>query len=75
LIAGNPTFFMNASFFGKRALVEDDAFENFVRTMSREGAARAQSEDYRAAATIDLEHDRADLDKKTDHAAAGALGK
>lgn len=64
LIAGNPTFFMNASFFGKRALVEDDAFENFVRTMSREGAARAQSEDYRAAATIDLEHDRADLDKK-----------
>ncbi len=64
LIAGNPAFFMNASFFGKRALVEDDAFENFVRTMSREGAARAQAEDYRAAATIDLEHDRADLDKK-----------
>jgi hypothetical protein len=24
----------------KRAFVENDAFENFVRTMSREGAAR-----------------------------------
>jgi len=63
-IAGNPGFFMNASFFGKRDLVEDAAFENFVRTMSRKGAAHAQCEDYRAAATIDLEHDRADLDKK-----------
>lgn len=64
LIAGNPKFFMAASFFGKRNVVEDAAFDNFVRTMSREGAAHAQSEDYRAAATIDLEHDRADLDKK-----------
>jgi len=64
LIAGNPQFFMTASFFGKRNLVEDAAFDNFVRTMSRKGAAHAQSEDYRAASTIDLEHDRADLDKK-----------
>lgn len=64
LIAGNPEFFMLSSFFGKRDLVEDAAFANFVRTMSREGAAHAQSEDYRAAASIDLEHDRADLDRK-----------
>jgi len=63
-IAGNPAFYMNASFFGKRDLVEDAAFENFVRTMSRKGAAHAQCEDYRAAASIDLEDDRADLDKK-----------
>lgn len=64
MIAANPGFFMNASFFGKRELIEDAAFENFVRTMSREGAARAQCEDYRAAASIDLEHDRADLADK-----------
>ena len=64
MIKGNPEFFMNASFFGQRQLVEDAAFENFVRTMSREGAAHAQCEDYRAAASIDLEHDRADLDQK-----------
>lgn len=63
-IADNPAFYMNASFFGKRDKVEDAAFENFVRTMSRKGAAHAQSEDYRAAASIDLDHDRADLDKR-----------
>ncbi len=64
MIAADPEFFMNASFFGKRSLVEDEAFENFVRTMSRDGAASAQCEDYRAAASIDLEHDRADLENK-----------
>ena len=60
----NPRFFMKMAFFGKPEMVEPKAFEHFVRTMSREGAARAQCEDYRAAATIDLEHDRADLDRK-----------
>jgi len=64
LIAGNPAFFMASSFFGKRDAVEDAAFDNFVRTMSRKGAAPAQSEDYRAASTIDLEHDRADRNRK-----------
>jgi len=64
MVADNPEFFMNASMFGKRDLVEDDAFANFVRTMASEGAASAQSEDYRAAASIDLDHDRADLDHK-----------
>jgi len=64
MIADNPEFFMNASLFGQRDKVEDAAFENFVRTMSRKGAAHAQCEDYRAAASIDLEQDRADLNKK-----------
>jgi haloacetate dehalogenase len=64
LIEDNPEFYMNSSLFGKRDLVGDAAFKNLVRTMSRKGAAHAQSEDYRAAATIDLEHDRADLEKK-----------
>jgi len=63
-VSDNPEFYMNSSLFGKRDLVGDAAFKNFVRTMSRKGAAHAQSEDYRAAATIDLEHDRADRDQK-----------
>ena len=45
-------------------MVEKRAFDHFVRTMKRDGSAHAQCEDYRAASTIDLEHDRADLDKK-----------
>jgi haloacetate dehalogenase len=45
-------------------MIEQEAFDNFLRTMRREGSAHAQCEDYRAAATIDLEHDRADFDKK-----------
>jgi haloacetate dehalogenase len=57
-------FFMNIAFFGRREMIEQEAFDNFLRTMRREGSAHAQCEDYRAAATIDLEHDRADFDKK-----------
>jgi haloacetate dehalogenase len=59
-ISGNPRFFIDAGMFDARGMVEEAAFENFVRTMSREGAAHAQAEDYRAAASIDLEHDRGD---------------
>lgn len=58
-------FFMNMGFFGRRKeMIEQKAFDNFMRTLQREGSVHAQCEDYRAAATIDLEHDRADLDKK-----------
>ncbi|HEV8690788.1 MAG TPA: alpha/beta hydrolase, partial [Ideonella sp.] len=40
--------------FDARALAE------YTRCLSQPGAAHALCEDYRAAATIDLEHDRAD---------------
>jgi haloacetate dehalogenase len=36
------------------------ALEEYTRCLSQPGAAHALCEDYRAAATIDLEHDRAD---------------
>jgi haloacetate dehalogenase len=42
--------------FDSRALAE------YERCLSQPGAAHALCEDYRAAATIDLEHDRADRD-------------
>jgi len=64
MVAANPEFYMTVSFFGQRDKVEDAAFANFVRTMSRKNAAHAQCEDYRAGASIDLEIDKADLDKK-----------
>ena len=57
--------------YSKRAMAQDQVdvmthlgFDHFLRTMRREGSAHAQCEDYRAASTIDLEHDKADLDKK-----------
>jgi haloacetate dehalogenase len=63
-INNSAEFFMNIAFFGKREMIEQEAFDNFVRTMKRKGSAHAQCEDYRAAATIDLEHDKADIQKK-----------
>ncbi len=63
-ISCNYEGFLNTSFFGRRDAIEDKAFDNFLRTLKREGSAHAQCEDYRAAATIDLEHDRKDFDKK-----------
>jgi haloacetate dehalogenase len=64
-IANSDECFMNIAFFGKRKqMIDDDAFDHFLTTLKREGSAHAQCEDYRAASTIDLEHDKADLDNK-----------
>lgn len=63
-INASSEFFMKMAFFGKLDMVEQEAFDNFLRTMRREGSAHAQCEDYRAAATIDQEHDKADFEKK-----------
>lgn len=49
LIASNPKFFMTSSFFTRRYVVEDAAFDNLLCTMSRPGAVHPQSENYRAA--------------------------
>jgi haloacetate dehalogenase len=46
------------------AAIEPEAFAEYLRCFSDPAAIHASCEDYRAAATIDLEHDRADLDKK-----------
>ncbi|NBB09813.1 alpha/beta fold hydrolase [Pseudomonas sp. SLFW] len=40
----------------------DEAFAEYLRCAKLPGTARGVCEDYRASATIDLEHDRADLD-------------
>jgi len=44
-------------------MVEEEAFAEYLRCFSDPATIHASCEDYRAAATIDLEHDAADLDR------------
>src|SRR5437762_12209479 len=46
------------------AAIEEEAVQEYVRCFRQPGAMRAGFEDYRAGATVDLEHDGADRDKK-----------
>jgi len=46
------------------AAIEEEAVQEYVRCFRQPGAMRAAFEDYRAGATIDLEHDGADRHKK-----------
>jgi haloacetate dehalogenase len=46
------------------AAIEPQAFAEYFRCFNDPAAIHASCEDYRAAATIDLKHDQADLDKK-----------
>ena len=68
LIGADPLFYLRkkvggwgsggTSFFDPRALAE------YERCFSEPAAIHAMCEDYRASASIDLEHDRADADKR-----------
>ena len=44
--------------------ISEDAYGEYLRCFKDPARMHAMCEDYRAAATIDLEHDRADLSKK-----------
>lgn len=44
--------------------ISEPVFAEYLRCFANPGTLHAMCEDYRAAATIDLEHDKADLDKK-----------
>jgi haloacetate dehalogenase len=46
------------------AAIEEEAVQEYLRCFRQPGAMRAGFEDYRAAATVDLEHDAADRDRK-----------
>jgi len=46
------------------AAIEEEAVQEYVRCFRQPGAMRAGFEDYRAGATIDLEQDGADRDRK-----------
>jgi haloacetate dehalogenase len=64
LIEANPEQFLR-SVMGSRsagmAPFTDEAFSEYLRCLQLPGAARGICEDYRASASIDLEHDRADI--------------
>ena len=46
------------------AAISEDAYSEYLRNFKDPARQHAGCEDYRAAATIDLDHDRADLQEK-----------
>lgn len=66
LIEADPEAYLR-SVMGSRsaglAPFTDAAFAEYLRCLRRPGSARGICEDYRASAAIDLEHDRADLER------------
>lgn len=63
LIEADPAAYITRTMGGRHARMEafdPEAIAAYQRALSQPGAAHALCEDYRAAATIDLEHDRAD---------------
>lgn len=68
LIGANPDFFLHTKLggwgSGGAAFIEAEAMAEYERCFRQPGAIHAMCEDYRAAAGIDLEHDRADADRQ-----------
>jgi haloacetate dehalogenase len=63
LIGGAPEYFLRRKldqWSGRAAVFDEEAMSEYVRCFSDPEAIRASCEDYRAAASIDLEHDDAD---------------
>jgi haloacetate dehalogenase len=63
LIGGDPRFYLRAKMAEShdRGVFAPEAWAEYERCFTP-GAVHASCEDYRAAATIDLEHDRADIE-------------
>ena len=64
LIGADPRFFIEQNMGSRHAGLSafaPEAFAEYVRCFSEPAAIHASCEDYRAAASIDLEHDEADL--------------
>ncbi|UYM04242.1 alpha/beta fold hydrolase [Solicola gregarius] len=63
LIAADTEAWMRSRFAGRNVrgpVIDDDTFGQYVRSMRAPGGIAATCADYRAAATTDLDHDRAD---------------
>jgi haloacetate dehalogenase len=65
LLSGNAEFFLRR-LFGPLipVAISERVFADYLRCFSDPATLHAMCEDYRAAASIDLEHDRADLGEK-----------
>ena len=69
LISCDPKFFLESKMqhWGKdRTAITNDAFDEYLRCFSNPDTIHASCEDYRASASIDLEHDAADVGLKLD---------
>ncbi|MBL8659102.1 MAG: alpha/beta hydrolase [Rhodospirillales bacterium] len=63
LISHDPDFYLHHlldRWAGNRALLESDAVAAYAEAFRRPSVIEATCEDYRAGATVDLDHDRAD---------------
>lgn len=65
LLGTNAEFFLRG-LFGRLipGTISDEVFADYLRCFSDPATLHAMCEDYRAAAGIDLEHDRTDLEQK-----------
>jgi haloacetate dehalogenase len=65
LLANNAEFFLR-TLFGRwmPAAISEDVFAEYLRCFSEPATLHAMCEDYRAAASVDLTHDRADIEKQ-----------
>ena len=69
LIGHDPKFFLESKMrhWGKdRSAITEDAFDDDLRCFSNPDTIHASCEDYRASASIDLEHDAADAGQMLD---------
>ena len=69
LIGHDPKFFLESKMrhWGKdRSAITEDAFDDYLRCFSNPDTIHASCEDYRASASIDLEHDAADAGQMLD---------
>ena len=68
LIAANPDFYLRSKLaaWGRSGMsaYNDSAIEEYINYFADWSAIHASCEDYRAAATIDLQHDTADEEKR-----------
>lgn len=66
LISNDPEFMLRSFMGGRHAGMQafaPEAWEEYLRAARNPEVVHAMCEDYRAAATIDLEHDRADRER------------
>jgi len=67
LIAADPEFFLRQHFYSQSktpGVPSEALIREYLRCYLRPGTVEAICEDYRAAASIDLEHDRLDADRR-----------
>jgi haloacetate dehalogenase len=66
LIAAAPEKFLRYELgpLVDRGVIAQEAWSEYLRCIADRAAIHAMCEDYRAGASIDLEHDRSDLDRK-----------